>query len=73
MVLLADKSDHEMIYLSDGDDVPDREKYMVQSPKLMLTFVWNPYEFQVVDAMPCHAMPCHVRPKREMFTAAHYI
>jgi hypothetical protein len=24
----------------------------------MLTLVWNPYGFQVVDVMPCHALPC---------------
>jgi hypothetical protein len=35
------------------DEVPDREKYMIQSPKLMFTFVWNPHGFHVVDAMPC--------------------
>jgi hypothetical protein len=46
------------------DQVPDREKHMIQSPKLMRTFVWNLHGFQVVDAMPCHAMP-----KGEMFTA----
>jgi hypothetical protein len=34
----------------------------------MLTFVWNPHGFQVVDAMPCHAMP-----KGEMFTVTYYI
>jgi hypothetical protein len=38
---------------------------MIQSPKLMLMFVWNPDGFQVVGAMPCHA-----KPKGEMFTAA---
>jgi hypothetical protein len=51
MILLVDRSDHEMIWLPDGDEVPDREKHMIQNPKLMLTFVWNPHEFQVVDAM----------------------
>jgi hypothetical protein len=45
------------------DEVPDREKHMIQSPKLMLTFIWNPHGCQVVDAMP----------KGEMFTAAYYV
>jgi hypothetical protein len=52
-----------MICLPDGDEVLNREKHMIQSPKLMLTFIWNPHGFQVVDVMP----------KREMFTAACYI
>jgi hypothetical protein len=34
------------------DEVSDREKPMIQSPKLMQTFMWNPHGFQVVDAMP---------------------
>jgi hypothetical protein len=58
-------ADNEMIWVPDGDEVADREKHMIQSPKLMLTFVWNLHEFQVVDAMACHAMP-----KGEMFPAA---
>jgi hypothetical protein len=52
-----------MIWLQDGDEIPDWEKHMIQSQKLMLTFFWNSYGFQVVDAMP----------KGEMFTAAYYI
>jgi hypothetical protein len=57
-----------MIWLLDGDEVLDREKRMIQSPKLMLTFVWNPHGFQVVDIMPCHA-----NPKGEIFMAAYDI
>jgi hypothetical protein len=44
-----------MIWLQDGDEVPDREKHMIQTPKLMFTFGWNPDGFHVVDAMPSHA------------------
>jgi hypothetical protein len=58
MVLFVDRSDHEMIWLPYGDEVPEREKYMIQSPILMLTFVWNPYGFQVVDAMPDQKDKC---------------
>jgi hypothetical protein len=61
MVLLVDRSDHEMIWLPDGDNVVDQKKHITQSPKLMLQFVWNPYGLQVVDAMP----------KGEMFTAGY--
>jgi hypothetical protein len=57
MVILVDRSDSEMIWLPGGDEVPDREKRMIQSRKLMLMFAWNPDRFQVVDAMPCHVMP----------------
>jgi hypothetical protein len=58
MVLLLDRSDHSMIWLPDGDEVPDREKHMIQSPKLMLTFVWNPHGLQVVDIMPWQQERC---------------
>jgi hypothetical protein len=63
MVLLVDKSDHEMIWLPGEDEVSDREERMIQSPNMPLTFVWNPYGCQVADAMPTG----------EMFTAAHEI
>jgi hypothetical protein len=52
-----------MIWLPDGGEGLDREKQMIQSPKSMLTFVWNPHGFQVVGAMP----------KGETFTPACYI
>jgi hypothetical protein len=52
-----------MIWLPDGDEVPDPEKHILPRPKLMLTFVWNPHGFQILDAMP----------KGEKFTAAYQI
>jgi hypothetical protein len=55
-----------MIYLPDGDEVPNREKQVIQSPKLMLTFIWNLQGFQVVDAIPCHGIR-----KGGIFTAAY--
>jgi hypothetical protein len=65
------------------DEVPNREKHKIQSPKLMLTFVWNPHGFQVVDvmlyhtipyhAMPYHTIPYHAIPKGEMLTSSDYI
>jgi hypothetical protein len=48
-------TNYEMIWLQDGDEIRDREKPMVQSPKLMLPFVWNPRGLQVVDVMSCHS------------------
>jgi hypothetical protein len=73
MVLVVDRSDHEMIWLPDGDEICDWERPMIQNPKLMLTSVWNPHGFQVVDAMSCHAMSCHAMLTGEMFTTAGYI
>jgi hypothetical protein len=44
-----------MIWLPDGDEIPDREKHMIDYPILMPALGWNPHGFQVVDAMRCHA------------------
>jgi hypothetical protein len=52
-----------MIWLPDREEVLDREKHMIQSQKLMLTFLWNPHGFQIVDTMP----------KGEIFMAAYYV
>jgi hypothetical protein len=45
-------SDHDLMWLRPGETVPDRERYTIQSPKLMVTIVWNPNGFHVVDALP---------------------
>jgi hypothetical protein len=52
MILFVGRSDQEIIWLPDEDEVPDREKHTIQSPKLILSFVWNPHGLSVVDAMP---------------------
>jgi hypothetical protein len=57
-----------MISLPDGDKIPDREKQMIQSPKLMPTFVWNPQGFQIVDGMPKGKMFTAVYDIRNIFT-----
>jgi hypothetical protein len=62
-------TDHETIWLPDGDEISDREKHMVQSPKLMLTFVWNPHGLQVVDIMPWQQERCSRLPAiRDIFS-----
>jgi hypothetical protein len=33
---------HEFIWLPETEQVPERERPMIQSKKLMLTVVWNP-------------------------------
>jgi histone-lysine N-methyltransferase SETMAR len=38
--------------MAPGEIVPDREQQTVQSPKRMLTIVWNPSGFPIVKALP---------------------
>jgi hypothetical protein len=45
-------NDHDLMWLPPGDAVPDRERYTIQSPKLMLTIVWNPGGFHIVNFLP---------------------
>jgi hypothetical protein len=42
-------SEHDLMWTAPGENVVDREQHTVQSPKLMLTVVWNPIGFHV----PC--------------------
>jgi hypothetical protein len=35
-------SEHDLIWTAPGEIVVDRERHTVQSPKFMLTVVWNP-------------------------------
>jgi hypothetical protein len=58
MVLLVDRSDHEMIWLPNGEEILNQEKHRIQSPKLMPTFVWNLHGLQIVDAMRCQKERC---------------
>jgi hypothetical protein len=44
--------DHERIWRTPEQPVPDRERHMTQSEKLMLTVAWNPLGFYVVTALP---------------------
>jgi hypothetical protein len=38
-------SEHDLIWMAPGEIVVDRERHSVQSPKFMLTVVWNPIRF----------------------------
>jgi hypothetical protein len=38
-------TDHEFIWLPQGEKVPERECHTVRSKKFMLTTVWNPRDF----------------------------
>jgi hypothetical protein len=42
----------ERIWLTPEQLVPDRERNMIQSPKLMPTVAWNPSGSQVLTALP---------------------
>jgi hypothetical protein len=45
-------SEHDLLWTTPGEIVVDRERHTVQSPKLMLTVVWNPIGFHVLKALP---------------------
>jgi hypothetical protein len=45
-------TDHEQIWLPSEGRVPERERKMIQSPKLMLTIAWNPAGFHVIAFLP---------------------
>jgi histone-lysine N-methyltransferase SETMAR len=45
-------SEHDLMWTSPGEIVVDRERHIVQSPKFMLTVVWNPIGFHVLKALP---------------------
>jgi hypothetical protein len=56
-------SDHDLMWIAPGEIVVDREWHTVQSPKLMLTVVWNPIGFHVLKALP----------KGRKFNAQYYV
>jgi hypothetical protein len=56
-------TDHESIWLSQEDEAPQRERNFVSSPQMMLTVVWNPHGFHLIDVLP----------KGSKFHAGHYI
>jgi hypothetical protein len=45
-------SEHDLTWTGPGEIVVDRERHTVQSPKFMLTVVWNPIGFHVLTALP---------------------
>jgi hypothetical protein len=56
-------SEHDLMWIAPGEMVVDRERNTVQSPKFMLTVVWNPIGFHVLKALP----------KGRKFNAQYYI
>jgi hypothetical protein len=49
-------SEHDLMWTDPRDIVVDRERHTVQSPKFLLTVVWNPIRFYV----PCSESPPEV-------------
>jgi hypothetical protein len=45
-------SEHDLMWTAPGEMVIDRGRHIVQSPKFMLTVVWNPIGFHVLKALP---------------------
>jgi hypothetical protein len=45
-------SEHDLMWTAPGAIVVDRQWHTVQSPKFMLTVVWNPIEFHVLKGLP---------------------
>jgi hypothetical protein len=56
-------TNHEFASLAPGESVPQRERHMIQSSKLMGTVTWIPSGFQVVITLP----------KGTKFRASYYI
>jgi hypothetical protein len=44
-------SEHNLMWRAPGEIVVDRERHAIQSPKFMLTVVWNPIGFHVLKAL----------------------
>jgi hypothetical protein len=55
-------SGHDLMWTAPGEIVVDRERHTVQSPKFLLTVVWNPIGFYVLKALP----------RRRKFNAQYY-
>jgi hypothetical protein len=51
------------MWTAPGEIVVDRERHTVQSPKFILTIVWNPIGFHILKALP----------KGRKFNAQYYI
>jgi hypothetical protein len=45
-------SEHDLMWTAPGEIVVDRDRHTIQSPKFVLTIVWNPIGFHVLKALP---------------------
>jgi hypothetical protein len=44
-------SEHDLMWAAPGEIIVDRQRHTVQSPKFMLTVLWNPIGFHVLKAL----------------------
>jgi hypothetical protein len=44
-------TDHELIWLQPDGEIPERERRTIQSEKVMLTIVWNPSGFHLINVL----------------------
>jgi hypothetical protein len=54
---------HETVWIQAGEQSPEIVKHMIRDRKMMVTIVWNPQGFHLVDALP----------KGQKFNANYYI
>jgi hypothetical protein len=45
-------TDHEHIWLEPDGEIPETERCTIQSEKVMLTIVWNPSGFDLINVVP---------------------
>jgi histone-lysine N-methyltransferase SETMAR len=45
-------TDHEQIWLRPDQAPPERPRHTIQDKKLMVTIVWNPLGFHIINALP---------------------
>jgi hypothetical protein len=45
-------TDYELIWLHPDGEIPERERLTIQSGKVMLTIVWNPSGFHLINVLP---------------------
>jgi hypothetical protein len=48
---LSLSTDHEFVWIRHGEKVPERERHTIQSKKFILTIVWNPLGFHLIDVL----------------------
>jgi hypothetical protein len=44
--------DHELICFTPAEMMPERERHMIHSPKLMVMVAWNTIEYHVFATLP---------------------
>jgi hypothetical protein len=45
-------TEHELRWIQPDEEIPERERRTIQSEKVMLTIVWNPSAFHLINVPP---------------------